>query len=130
MKKTTSGFTLLELIISIAIIGLLAAVAVPSYGGYINTSCMTVAASNMQGLRTLQQNHNLEYGRYVSGIHDGNNPTASTLEKTTLKWIANDNDEYKYVITVGSTGKISNSYKIQVTGLRACSDMAVVESGI
>jgi len=130
MNKYSSGFTLLELIITIAIIGLLAAVAVPSYGGYIKTSCMTAAASNMQGLRTLQQGHKLEYGSYIAGVHDGDNPAASTLEKTSLKWIANDNYEYKYVITAGSTGKISNSYKIQVTGLRACLDMGVVESGI
>ncbi len=65
MKKVQKGFTLIELMIVVAIIGILAAVAIPAYQSYTARAQAAEAFSLMDGLKTPLTEAYLDAGSWV-----------------------------------------------------------------
>ena len=85
MKKQ-QGFTLIELMIVVAIIGVLSAIAVPAYQNYVTKSEMSSAMATMKALITpaeleIQSEGSLSSGLSTLGISGG----ANTLGDITIK---------------------------------------------
>lgn len=77
------GFTLIELMITIAIIAILSAVAFPSYTDYVTRSKLAEAYAHLADLRVKMEQSYLDNRRYnatgalgTCGIPGGNTPTA------------------------------------------------------
>lgn len=65
-SRHQQGMTLLELMIAVAIVGILASVAIPSYLHYQLTARTAEAKANLGGLSRSQLAYYSEYGSYVS----------------------------------------------------------------
>ena len=70
MKKE-SGLTLIELLIVIVIVGILAAVAIPTYTGYTQRGRRADAKTALEQLRASQEVFRAENGRYANDATDG-----------------------------------------------------------
>ena len=68
MKKVQQGFTLIELMIVVAIIGILAAIAIPAYNGYIASAKTNAMKTNFDTAVRLVKN---ELAKKASGVSTG-----------------------------------------------------------
>jgi len=99
MKKMQQGFTLIELMIVIAIIGILAAVAIPAYQDYVIRSQVSEGLSLAAGAKTAVS----EY-RMTTGAFPGSNSSAGIASPTSIS-----GNNVKQV-SVGSSGAITITY--------------------
>jgi len=69
-RKDERGFTLIELMIVIAIIGILAAIAIPQFSAYRQRSYNSAAQADLRNAATAQEAYYVDFQSYADDITD------------------------------------------------------------
>jgi prepilin-type N-terminal cleavage/methylation domain-containing protein len=75
--QRSAGFTTIELLIGVVIVGILAALAIPSFKRYVYRSRVSEAVTVLNEIKTRQETYRSRYGNYaaVSGTGDWSSAT-------------------------------------------------------
>jgi type IV pilus assembly protein PilE len=89
------GFTLIELMVTVTVIAILAAIALPSYNDYVTRSKFAEATGNLADLRVKMEQYYADNRRYsttagggicgIPGAPNGNTPTAADARYFTYR---------------------------------------------
>jgi len=102
-RSRTLGFTLIEVMVTVALVGILAAIALPSYSSYIKKSRAKGAASDLVALSLVMENlfqKTLSYPEY-------SNRAIPATDRTGLSnfsaWFASQSTYFDYKVTSNSS---------------------------
>lgn len=120
------GFTLIELMIAVAIIGILAAIAVPNYNTYITKSRRAAAESFLMTLSNQEAQLLLDLRRYVSVANNADFPNTPTAASPGLNITVPDDISQFYNVSIVATNSATAAPTFVVTatpvGAQAAAD--------
>ncbi len=108
------GFTLVELMIVLAILSVIGAIAIPMYIGYVEEGRLSAVRGNVEPLRLALEDFFLENGTYATGswLADG----SDTSLEANINWHPDgDGGLYDYVVAAGAACAITSCYSVTVT---------------
>ena len=112
LLKRSKGFTLIELMIVVAIIGILAAIAIPNFMRFQLKAKAGEGKTNLAAIRTAEESYLAEFGTYVAasamptslpGTSKTAWPTGSSGGFDVLGWAPEGAVYYQYAVTAGSS---------------------------
>ena len=69
--RVSAGFTIIELLIGVVIVGILATLAIPSFKGYVYQGRVSEAISFLNEIKTRQEAYRSRHGRYAAVSGNG-----------------------------------------------------------
>ena len=113
--------TLIELLIAIAVVGVLASVAWPTYQSYVSSSRESAMLQVMQSVKIYEEDRRVRLGEYVEGAYDPSNPSVSGGLATMLGCNPADPDPDISILaacaTDGSAPECARGSAIEITAI-------------
>ena len=112
-----AGFNLVELMVAIAILGVIVAIAVPLYRGYVESAATGALINNIATMEVFQEDVMLRTGSYAVGTYDAGAGETSLTDAT--GWRPQSETGAVYVVEEAT----ASSYRVMVTdaeGRRVC----------
>lgn len=107
-KRRVAGFTLIEVMITVAIIGILSAIALPSYQSYIQKSRRSEARVVLMDAASKQEQYILNFRSYTTTMTALGYPASPALSETGL---------YSVSAAAGACGNIARCYTLTATAV-------------
>jgi len=102
-----AGFTIIEVMIVVAIVGILAAIAIPNYSDYLRRGRLAEAAANLAGHRVKMEQFYQDNRTYAAACNAGNGAAAPATT-----------ENFSYGCNIAADGQ---SYVVSATGQGALS---------
>ncbi|CDZ95747.1 type IV pilin protein [Pseudomonas saudiphocaensis] len=118
------GFTLIELMITVVIIGILASIAYPSYQEFVKRGNRTEGQAFLNEVAARQERYYAQNNEYVTSDAD--------IGKLNLKAGNNKSETGKYVLSLGSSAS-DGGYTLTATqqfGDSACGNLTLTATGV
>jgi type IV pilus assembly protein PilA len=112
LQKRRGGFTLIELMIVVAIIGILAAIAIPNFMRFQLKAKAGEGKTNLAAIRTAEESYMAEFGTYVgASAHPTSVPGAmkvawgsvGSVGFATIGWAPEGAVYYQYAVSIDTT---------------------------
>lgn len=116
-RRGRVGFSLAELMVAIAILGVIVAIAAPLYRGYVESAATGAMVNDMATMEVFQEDVMLRTGAYAEGTYDARAGETSLTDAT--GWRPRADTGAVYVVEEAT----ASSYRVTVTdaeGRRVC----------
>jgi len=110
-RRTLAGFTLLEVMITVVIVGILASIALPSYNYFITRSRITEATNTLSNMRTQMEKWFMDHRNYDDGT--GKCGIEAAVPNLIATYNADTNNKFTISCALGAP---PTSYVLTATG--------------